>query len=191
MNAARSGERSAANEAANLSRSRSRNPFLRGQDRRYGRARGRVGDQRADGLALVGGEGGDVDEAGDVVVRPGLGDDDAAVGVADEERRAVHLVEHLLGGGDVAVERDRRVLDDADVESVLREEVVDAFPAGAVHEAAVNQGHVAHVSHGELPFVGRSRGHAPTLRVTRSRARASADGSFRAPHTSSRRASYD
>ena len=30
-----------------------------------------------------------------LLVAPGLGDDDAAVGVADEDRRAVLLVEHL------------------------------------------------------------------------------------------------
>jgi len=48
--------------------------------------------------------------------------------VADEERRAVQLVKHLLCRRDIAVERHRRVLHDVDVEPVLLEEVVDPLP---------------------------------------------------------------
>ena len=68
--------------------------------------------------------------------------------MADEDRRAVLLVEHVVGGLDVALERERLVLHDADVEAVRLQQVVDALPAGAVDEAAVDEDHVAHFSHG-------------------------------------------
>ena len=58
------------------------------QDRGDGRPGRRVGDQGVDRLALVGCERGDVDERGDLVVGAGFGDDDAAVGVADEHDRS-------------------------------------------------------------------------------------------------------
>ncbi|MGB0097007.1 MAG: hypothetical protein WBP81_31260 [Solirubrobacteraceae bacterium] len=62
-------------------------------------------------------------------MRTGLSDHGAAAGVADEDRRPVLLVEHVAGGLDVALERRRRVLDDADVEPVRRQQVVDTVPA--------------------------------------------------------------
>ena len=83
-----------------------------------------------------------------MLVRAGFGDHDASVGVADEDRRAVLLVEDVVGGLDVAVERERLVLHDADVEAVRLQQVVDALPAGAIDEATVDENHVAHVSHG-------------------------------------------
>ena len=71
----------------------------------------------------------------------GLGDDRAAVGVADEDHRFALRVDDALGRGDVVGERERRVLDDADVVAVLLQVVVDALPAGAVDETAVDEDH--------------------------------------------------
>ena len=44
-----------------------------------------------------------------------------------------------LGERHVVGERGRRVLDDGDVVAVLLQDVVDALPAGAVDEAAVDK----------------------------------------------------
>ena len=63
----------------------------RRQDRRHRRAGRRIGDQRGDGLALVRREGGDVDDGLHLLVRAGFADDDAAIGMADENDRAVLL----------------------------------------------------------------------------------------------------
>jgi len=68
-----------------------------------------------------------------------LGDDRPAVGVADEHDRPVLRVDDPPGRGDVALERQRRILHDADLVVVPGQDVVDALPAGPVHEAAVNE----------------------------------------------------
>ena len=70
---------------------------------------------------------------------PGLGDHDAAVGVADEDDGAVELLEHVVDRGHVAFEGHGGVLDDGYVVAVAAEQVVDRLPAGAVDEAAVDQ----------------------------------------------------
>src|SRR5213595_3073115 len=67
-------------------------------------------------------------------------------------RGAVLLVEHVVGGLDVALERERLVLHDAHVEAVGLQQVVDPLPAGAVHEPSVDEDDVAHFGHGDLPF---------------------------------------
>ena len=48
-------------------------------------------------------------------------------------------VDRPLGHGNVVGERDRRILDDSDVVAVLLQVLVDALPAGAVHETAVDK----------------------------------------------------
>ena len=57
-----------------------------------------------------------------------------------------------LGHGNVVGERERRILDDADVVAVLRQVLVDALPAGAVHETAVDEDDSGSIglAHGEL-----------------------------------------
>jgi hypothetical protein len=112
---------------------------LRRQDRRHRRARRRVGDQRADRFALVGSEGGDVDEPGDLRVGAGFGDDDAAVRVTDEEDGPRLGGDRAPGERHVDRQRGGRILDDGDLEAVVLQQGVDAFPPGAVDEAAVNQ----------------------------------------------------
>ena len=62
-------------------------------------------------LALVGREGGDVDERRHLGMVAGLGDDSPAIGVADEDDRFVLRVDDAFGRGDVVGERDRRILD--------------------------------------------------------------------------------
>ncbi|MCY1240480.1 hypothetical protein D9M72_533320 [compost metagenome] len=111
----------------------------RRQDRRNGGAGRRVGDQRGNGLALIRREGGDIDDGLHLFVGAGFGNDHAAIGVADEYDRAVLCGDRALGDGDVIGKRQGRVLDDGDVVAVLLEDVVDALPAGAIDEAAVNE----------------------------------------------------
>jgi hypothetical protein len=48
-------------------------------------------------------------------------------------------VDDALGRSDVAFERKRRILDDADAVAVFLQVFVDALPAGAIHETAVNE----------------------------------------------------
>src|SRR5690348_12427699 len=69
MNAAWAAGRSPAKEAWNLSRSRNRNPSAGGQDRRLRPVGREPGDEGVGRLALVGGERGDVDQGGDLVVQ--------------------------------------------------------------------------------------------------------------------------
>ena len=118
-------------------------PVPWGQDRRDRCSGRRVGDEGVHGLALVRGEGGDVDEGCDVVVRTGLRDDCSTVGVTHQDGWAVLSVQDEPRRGDIALEGQGRVLDDADVEPFLHEEAVDPLPAGAVNEAAVDEDHVS------------------------------------------------
>src|SRR6202034_3411436 len=97
------------------------------------------GDQRAERLALVGRVRRDVGERGDAWVVAGLGDDGAAVGVADQHGGAAEGVEDLAGGGDVAGQRQGGVLHDCYPVAVSAEVVVDALPARSVREGTVHQ----------------------------------------------------
>jgi hypothetical protein len=67
--------------------------------------------------------------------------------MANEDRRAVQQVEHVVGGLDVALQRQRLVLHDADVVPVRLEQVVNAPPAGPVDEATVDEDDVLNISH--------------------------------------------
>ena len=51
--------------------------------------------------------------------------------------------EHQFGRSYIVRQRQSRVLDDADVAAILPHDLVNALPAGAIHESAVNQ-HDAH-----------------------------------------------
>ena len=87
---------------------------LRRQDRRHRRAGRRILDERGHRLALVGHEGGDVDQPRNLRIVPGFGDHRAAVGVADENHGAVLRGNDAPGHGDIVGERYRRILDDGD-----------------------------------------------------------------------------
>ena len=80
----------------------------------------------------------------------GFRDHRSAVGMADEDRRAVLEGEHVVGGFNVTLERQRLVLHDAHVEAVRREQVVHPPPPGSVHEPSVAEDDVLYIGHGCL-----------------------------------------
>jgi hypothetical protein len=69
----------------------------------------------------------------------GFGDDRAAVGVPDQDGGTVEAVEDQVGRGNVAGQRQGRVLHDGYAVAVGGQVVVDPLPAGAVDEPAVHQ----------------------------------------------------
>ena len=82
-----------------------------GEQMRQCRRHRSLREQRSERLAFVEGERGDIDEPDDVRrVRAERGHDLAAVGVSDDDRRAVLKVEHLAQTGDVVGERGQREL---------------------------------------------------------------------------------
>jgi len=109
------------------------------QDRGHRRSRGWVLDERLHGLALVGGERGDVDETDHLRIVAGFGDYGTAVRMANENHGVILCGDHLLRGRDVVGVRLRRVLDDSDGVPVLLEDVIDALSTRAVDEAAMNE----------------------------------------------------
>ena len=129
MNAASFSGTSAAKDAANLSRSRNRNPLTGGRIGGTGAPGGGSAISEPDRLPRVGRERRDVGERGDIGVVAGLGDDDSAVGMADQHGWAVEAVENLVRGGDVAVEGEGGVLHDGYPVTVGGEVIVDALPA--------------------------------------------------------------
>ena len=143
MNAASRAGTSAANEAANFARSTNRQPSWGGRIGGTGRSGGRSAKSAADRLALIGREGANVDQASDRIVGAGLADHRPAVGVADEDRGIVLKVEDVGRGFHVALERQRLVLYDADVEPFALEQVVDACPAGSVNKSAMDEDDIA------------------------------------------------
>jgi hypothetical protein len=82
-------------------------------------------------------------------VGAGLGDDRAAVRVADQHDRSVLDIDDLPGGLGVALQGQGGVLHDADPESVAAERVVDAPPAGAVDESSVYENDIPQCAHGD------------------------------------------
>ena len=93
-----------------------------------------------DGVALIGGVGGDVDERLDVrVAGRGVGDHDAAVGVADEHDRALDRAEEGLQVGGVGGHAAQRVGGRDDLVALVLELFLDAVPAGGVGEGAVDE----------------------------------------------------
>src|ERR1700686_408541 len=119
---------------------------LRRQYRRYGCAWRWILDQRGHGLALVRSKGGDINESRNLGIVSGFSDYRSPVGVADENCRSVLRCKNALGSRHVVLQRDRRVLDDADVVAVLLQDTVDTFPARAVYKTSMNQNDVLHGS---------------------------------------------
>src|SRR6185295_7853794 len=119
-----------------------RKSILRGQDRRLGSVLGETFDQGVYRLTLVRREPRDVDERRHVGVVSSLGDHGSAVGMSHKDHRFALRVDDALGRIRVALERERRILDDADLVTVLLQLVVDALPAGAVDKTSVNEDNV-------------------------------------------------
>ena len=90
----------------------------------------------------------------------GFGDHGSAIGVADENRRPVLRGQNALGCCGVVLQRDGRVLDDADAVTAVLQDLVDAPPAGAVHKATMDENDVLYARH--LPLL-RCRQCALTL----------------------------
>ena len=76
-------------------------------------------------------------------VRSSLSNYGSAVAVADQNAWSILESNDTLCGGDIFLEGCLRFLDDADVEAVFDEKVVNAFPAGTIGPGAVNQNDVA------------------------------------------------
>ena len=108
---------------------------------RVGEAAARVHPgQRLDGLAGGRGEAGDVDECLDVgITGGGVGHDEAAVGVPDEDDRPVDRVEDALEVRGVGVDRAQRVGGREDGVVVSLQAAGDVVPAGGVGEGAVDE----------------------------------------------------
>ena len=109
---------------------------LRRENRRRGRVGGKIGNARVHRLALVRRERRDIDERRHIGVSASPADYCPAVGVADKNDRFALRVDDALGRGHVAFERQRRILDDADLVTVLPQDVVDAPPAGPIYKTA-------------------------------------------------------
>lgn len=112
---------------------------LRRQDRRHRRAGSRIGDQLADRFTLVGRERCDVDQPRDLRIGARFGDDDATIGMTDQNDIAVGGGDGALGDGNVVGQGGGRVLDDADLVAVPLQDLVDAFPSRTVDETAVDE----------------------------------------------------
>ena len=76
-------------------------------------------------------------------VQARLGDHRPAVGVADQDDRAVQAVDDPPRDGGVVFQGQGWVLHDGDAVAVLGQQVMHPLPAGAVDEPAVYQYHVA------------------------------------------------
>src|SRR5437660_1473131 len=70
----------------------------------------------------------------------------STVGVADKNRRRVLGRKSALGNRDIILQRYRRILNDADIVTVVLQNPVYALPARTIHKTTVNQDNVLHTS---------------------------------------------
>jgi hypothetical protein len=63
--------------------------------------------------------------------------------VRDENARSILLSNNPFGRGDIFFEGRLRLLDDADIVTILNENVVNAFPAGTIGSGTVNQNNIS------------------------------------------------
>jgi hypothetical protein len=73
-----------------------------------------------------------------------LGDDRAAITVADEDGGTVLAVEDAVGRDHVVGKRRQRLLHDADGIAVLRQEIGDGLPTRSIGKGAMDQDDVTH-----------------------------------------------
>jgi hypothetical protein len=59
--------------------------------------------------------------------------------MTDEDDRLCLSIDRSLGGRDICLQRDCRVLDDGDVVTVLLQGLVDAVPARPIDESAMDE----------------------------------------------------
>ena len=62
--------------------------------------------------------------------------------MTDKNAGSILLSKNTLGGGHVVCKRSFRLLDDADVVTILDEDVVNAFPARTIGPGAVDQNNI-------------------------------------------------
>ena len=87
---------------------------------------------------------GDVDQPDDLRIVADVGNDGAAVTVANQNGWTVLHVDDALYGGHVVAERGQRMLGYRHVVTVLGENVVDRLPAAAADPCTVHQHDVVH-----------------------------------------------
>jgi len=78
-------------------------------------------------------------------------DHHTAIGVSHQDHRTVLLREDELRRRDVVSQRRGRVLYDADAVPIIVQDLVDARPARAIHESAVNENDVELLRHDDPP----------------------------------------
>src|SRR5438477_6324126 len=83
--------------------------------------------------------GRDVDKTGNRWIRPGFGNYSSSIAVTDQNALTILLSEDSLRRGHVFLKGSFRLLDDADVEAILDQNVVNTFPAGTICPGPVNQ----------------------------------------------------
>src|SRR5712664_124276 len=86
--------------------------------------------------------GRDVHQTGDRWIRPRFGNYGSPIAVSDKNARSILLSKDALGGSHIFFKGRLRLLDDADVVTVLDENVVNAFPARTIGPCAVNQNNI-------------------------------------------------
>src|SRR4029077_2658424 len=89
-------------------------------------------------------------------IRSGFGDDGAAITVSHQNAWSILHSEDALRRRHIFFKRCLRFLNDADVISILDENVVNAFPAGTICPGAVNQNNIPNARR----FVLRRKGAA-------------------------------
>src|SRR6266404_5640826 len=85
----------------------------------------------------------DVHQTGNGRIRSSLGNYGSPVAVSDKNARSILQSKDPLGGSHVFFERGFRLLDDADLVTVLSQNVGDAFPPRAICPSAMNQNNIA------------------------------------------------
>src|SRR5208282_6810227 len=82
---------------------------------------------------------GNIDKADDMRINAGLGDDGAAVAMADKDAWTWLEIENALRRSDVRLKRSFRFLHHGHAVAILDQDVVNGSPAGAVNPCAVHE----------------------------------------------------
>ena len=93
-------------------------------------------------LARIGHVGRDVNQPGDRRIRPGFRDYSAPIAMADQNALSILLSQGALSGSHIFFKGCLRLLDDADVVTILCQNVVNAFPTRSICPRAVDQNDV-------------------------------------------------
>ena len=102
--------------------------------------------------------GRDIDQSGNRWIRPGFSNYGSPIAVSDKNARSILLSKDPLGRGDIFFKGRLRLLDDADIVTILNKNVVNAFPAGTICPGTVNQNNIpnARLLRSALRVFGRS-----------------------------------